>query len=213
MTWRTARAFFAGRHATRADDISRVIDEPRGTAIVIADASDAPFALGAPAISSAMLDAATAAWRAGASPVDAIDRARDVVLGNVDAMGWMLFASLADEVEIAWVGLDEARQVAGGTIVTRTMPHSLRATHGSTAPDVATRALGQASGVPDVVTWQPRAGSRLVFANPSVARVEFGTAAAATQRAELQAAADELVAAAAQERADRRALVVIAERA
>src|SRR5690606_31869912 len=140
-------------------------------------------------------------------------RAREVVVASgADAAGSMLFAWLADEVEIAWVGLEDARQLVGATVVTRTMPHSLQAIHGPTVPDVPTRTLGSDPVAPDVVRWQLRPSARLVLANPSVARVDFGTAAGAATMPDLQATADELIAAAVQARTDRPAVVVLAER-
>lgn len=213
MTWRWARGFAAGGLQVHADDLSRVVDDDRGTAIVLANASDAPFEIVAPSISSGMLDAAIAAWKAGGSPVDAIEQARAALVAQGgDAMGWMLFGSLASDVDIAWVGLDEARQVVGTTIVTRTMPHSLRAMAGPTSPDVATRHLDRSPCAPDSVHWQPRAGARLVFANHAVARVEFATAAAAVGISDLQDAATKLAEEAVRAQASHPAVVVLVER-
>lgn len=213
MTWRWARGFATGGLQIHADELSRVVEDARGTAIVLANASDAPFESVAPSLSSGMLDAAVAAWKRGASPVDAIERAREVLVAQGgDAVGWMLFASLAHEVDIAWVGLDEARQLVGATIVTRTMPHSLRAIAGPTSPDVATRMLDRSPSAPDTVRWQPRAGARLVFANRAAAQVDFGTAAAAAALPDLQRVADQLVDAAVQAQVNRPAVVVLVER-
>jgi hypothetical protein len=207
MTWRYVRAFAQGGLPVGVDDVSRVVQSPRGTAVVIADASSAPFEVVAPALSRAMLDAAIAAWSAGAAPSFAIEEARCIVAdAGEDASGSMLFAHLGETTTIAWVGLHEAWHVDAGTIVARTAPHSLRAIHGANAPDVPTRTLSHVAVSADIVTWYPTVGTRIAIVGTSVARTDAPILAG-----ELSVV-DDLVHAAAQARPDRIALAVLAER-
>lgn len=208
MSWRAARAFANGGLAVGIDDVSRIVANARGTAIVIANASAAPFELVAPELSRAMLDAAIAAWTAGAAPDHAIEKARTLVAdASEEASGSMLFAHLDHVATIAWVGLHEAWHIEGGHIIARTAPHSLRAVHGAAVPDVATRTLSHVAVAADIIRWHPSIGTRIALLDTSVARAD-----APMLDGEIDAI-EALVYAAAQARPQRLAVAVLAERA
>lgn len=72
MAWRLTTGFAAGTLPVARDDVMRVLERGDERAIILANASSAPFELIAPPLSRAMLDVASAAWHAGARPATAI---------------------------------------------------------------------------------------------------------------------------------------------
>ncbi len=215
MTWRVARGYASGGLTVNADNFARTEDSGDGKiVIVMANASRAPFEAVAPLLSRRMIEAALAAWRGGASPAESIEHAVSALAkSNAESpTGWMLLANLGAEIEVAWVGRDEAWIIDNGVIEVRTDPHSLRVQYGDAVPDVATRSLVANEVVePDTETWGWTPGSRLVCMNASVARLDASTAITLATAGDLDTCARELAEAAVRAHPGHPAVVVLAE--
>jgi hypothetical protein len=220
VTWRVARGYASGDLTVNADNFARAEDSGDGRiGIVIANASRSPFEAVAPLLSRRLIEAAFAAWRGGFSAAESIEAAM-TAFSKVNAespTGWMLVARLdeerrGEEIEVAWVGREEAWIIDDGVIDVRTDPHSLYDPDGKLGLQIATRSLVPNEVVePDIENWGRGSSGRLVCMTASVARLDESEAITLATGGDLDTCARALAEAAARARPRHPAAVVLVE--